>query len=163
MKTIKRRIILMGIALLTYCSVSLAQSIRIVTLHIDTEELNNDNVDGAFSFSASEGTVVENIDNPEAFTIVVFENDEIEWEGISTSGAIVDIDGIEIVEDTNKPNREKIFKKNKNPGKEANGKKKVKAKVKDKTKGNAYKYFIRFSIGAFSFEIDPVIKVSGGS
>ena len=159
MKTNKLLIILMGISLLSFSGTSLALSTHLVTLNVDTNELNNNNAKAAFSFSVSEGTAVENIDDPEAFTIIVSENDDIEWEGVSSSGAKVDIDEIEIVEDANKPDKEKIFKKDKTPGTEENGKKKVKAKVKDKTRGNEYKYIIRFSIGAFSFVIDPRIKV----
>jgi len=86
-------------------------------------------------------------------------DDEIEWVGSSSSGAAVGIDEIEIVADETTPDRDKIFRKDKTLGKINNGKKKVKAKVKDKAKGNTYKYIIRFSIGAFSFEIDPKIKV----
>ncbi len=159
MKTRKQLFILIVLTLLTFSSASFAQKSHVVTLNVDTNELNNNNKDAAFSFSASAGTQVENIDDPEAFTIIVSENDEIEWVGSSSSGAAVSIDEIEIVADDDNPDREKIFKKNKTPGKEDNGKKKVKAKVKDKTKGNTYKYIIRFSIGAYSFEIDPGVKV----
>lgn len=159
MKTRKQLFILIVLALLTFSSASFAQGSHVVTLNVDTNELNNNNKDAAFSFSVSAGTQAENIDDPEAFTIIVSENDDIEWVGSSSSGAAVSIDEIEIVEDETKPNREKIFKKNKTSGKKDNGKKKVKAKVKDKSKGNTYKYVIRFSIGAFPFEIDPKIKV----
>ncbi len=159
MKTRKQLFILIVLTLLTFSSASFAQGPHVVTLNVDTNELNNNNKDAAFSFSASEGTQVENIDVPEKFTILVQANDDIEWVGSSSSGAAVHIDEIEIVEDETKPNREKIFKKNKTSGKLNNGKKKVKAKVKDKSKGNTYKYIIRFSIGAFSYEIDPDIKV----
>jgi len=159
MKTRKQLFILIVLTLLTFSSASFAQGSHVVTLNVDTNELNNNNKDAAFSFSVSAGTQVENIDDPEAFTIIVSENDDIEWVGSSSSGAAVSIDEIEIVEDETKPNREKIFKKNKTSGKKDNGKKKVKAKVKDKSKGNTYKYIIRFSIGAFPFEIDPKIKV----
>ena len=137
-----KQLILMAIALLTFCGSSFAQTTHVVTLHVDTDELNNGNNKKAFSFSASQGTVVENIDNPETFTILVNEDDEIE-----------------IVDDMSKPNKEKIFKNKKTKGVHKNGKKKVKAKVKKKSKGNEYKYIIRFTIGQSDFEIDPGIKV----
>jgi len=159
MKTRKQLFILIVFTLLTFSSASFAQGPHVITLNVDTNELNNNNKDAAFSFSVSEGTQVENIDDPLKFTILVQANDDIEWVGSSSSGAAVSIDEIEIVEDETKPNREKIFKKNKTSGKINNGKKKVKAKVKDKSKGNTYKYIIRFSIGASPFEVDPGIKV----
>ena len=108
-----KQLILMAIALLTFCGSSFAQTTHVVTLHVDTDELNNGNNKKAFSFSASQGTVVENIDNPETFTILVNEDDEIEWEGLSTSEAEVSINDIEIVDDMSKPNKEKIFKNKK--------------------------------------------------
>jgi hypothetical protein len=159
MKTRKQLFILIVLTLLTFSSASFAQGLHVITLNVDTNELNNNNKDAAFSFSVSEGTQVENIDEPEKFTILVQANDDIEWVGSSSSQAAVSIDEIEIVEDETKPDRKKIFRKNKTLGKINNGKKKVKAKVKDKAKGNTYKYIIRFSIGASSFEIDPGLKV----
>lgn len=159
MKATKRLLFLIAILTISFCGISFAQGPHIVTLNVDTNELNNENEDAAFSFSVSEGTKAEKLDDPKTFTIIVNENDEIIWEGASKSGALVHIDEIEIVADDDNPDREKIFKKNKTSGKEDNGKKKVKVKVKDKTKGNTYKYIIRISIGAFSFEIDPDIKV----
>ncbi len=159
MKTRKQLFILIVITLLTFSSASFAQGPHVVTLHIDTNELNNSNEDAAFSFSASTGTAVENIDDPENFTITVNVDDEIEWVGTSSSGAAVGIDEIEIVADETTPDRDKIFRKNKMSGRINDGKKKVKAKVKDRSKGNTYKYIIRFSIGASSFAIDPKIKV----
>ncbi len=159
MKTSKQLFILIVITLLTFSSASFAQGPHVVTLNVDTNELNKGNKDAAFSFTVSEGTAFENIDDDENFTITVKANDEIEWVGTSSSRAAVSIDEIEIVADETKPNREKVFRKDKTPGKINKGKKKVKAKVKDKSKGNTYKYIIRFSIGASSFEIDPRIKV----
>ncbi len=159
MKTSKQLLILIVSTLLTFSSASFAQGHHVVTLNVDTNELNKGNKDAAFSFKVGVGTQAENIDDDENFTIIVKANDEIEWVGSSSSGASVSINEIEIVADETKPNREKIFKKNKTPGKINKGKKKVKAKVKDKSKGNTYKYIIRFSIGASSFKIDPKIKV----
>lgn len=163
MKTKEQRFFLLVIMLLVFTGTSFAQTTHFITLHVDTQHLNNGNNEKAFSFSASPGTAVENSEDPEEFTIIVNENDEIEWEGVSSSGAIVDIEEIEIMDDATNPNREKVFKNKKNKGKKKNGKKKVKEKVKANTKNNIYKYFIRFTIGTFSFEIDPKIKVGGSS
>lgn len=163
MKTKEQRFFLLVIVLFVCTGISFAQATHLVTLHVDTQQLNNGNNKKAFSFSASQGTAVENGDDPEEFTIIVNENDEIEWEGLSSSGAIVHIEEIEIMDDTTKPDREKVFKNKKSKGKKKNGKKKIKEKVKPNTKNNVYKYFIRFTIGTSSFEIDPKIKVSGSS
>jgi chromatin remodeling complex protein RSC6 len=163
MKTKEQRIFLLVIMLLVSTGISFAQTTHVVTLHVDTQQLNNGNNKKAFSFSASRGTAVENSEDPEEFTIIVNENDEIEWEGESSSGAIVDIEEIEILDDATKPNREKVFKNKKYKGKKKNGKKKIKEKVKGNTKNNVYKYLIRFTIGTSSFEIDPKIKVGGSS
>ncbi|MGB5437441.1 MAG: hypothetical protein WBM98_16215 [Maribacter sp.] len=163
MKTTEQRIFLLVIMLLVCTGISFAQATHLVTLHVDTQQLNDGNNKKAFSLSASQGTTVENSDDPEEFTIIVNENDEIEWEGVASSGAIVDIEEIEILDDPTKPNRAKVFKNKINKGKKKNGKKKIKEKVKANTKNNVYKYFIRFTIGTTSFEIDPKIKVSGSS
>ncbi|MGB5273812.1 MAG: hypothetical protein WBN39_07135, partial [Flavobacteriaceae bacterium] len=114
---------------------------------------------GAVSFSAP-GSEVENPNGKEDFTIVIDVNDEVEWEGVATSGEVVNIDNIDIDADDNKPDKDKIFKKSKSN----NGKKKVKAKVKSKkkddAKGKTYKYKISYSLGASDpIIIDPIIKV----
>ena len=163
MKTKNFLLIVCAILLFSVNGIVYSQQTHVIILNVNTTELNNGNTAGAFSFTASTGTPVENADNPEGFTIVVNENDDITWEGISSSGASVQINEIEIVEDPNNAGKEKIFNRNKLKGNIENGKNKVKGKVKDKTKGNEYKYIIRFSLGAFEFEIDPIIKVGGGS
>ena len=71
MKTRKQLFILIVLTLLTFSSASFAQALHVITLNVDTNELNNNNKDTAFSFSVSEGTQVENIDEPEKFTILV--------------------------------------------------------------------------------------------
>lgn len=153
--------ILWGIALLLFCGVTNAQTTHTVTLHVDTDILNNGNNTRAFSFSVSEGTQVANLEDLEAFTIFVNEKDEIEWEGESISGAEVNIEEIEIEDDPQNPNRKDLFKRKKIKGSTNNGgnRKKVRAKVKEKTKNNLYKYIIRFSIEGAIYEIDPKIKV----
>lgn len=154
-----KQLMLLASIFILFCGGIFAQTTHVVTLHIDTDQLNDGNNKRAFSFSASTGTQVENIDDTKNFTITANADDEIEWAGSSSSQAAVHIDEIEIIQDEASPMREKIFRKNKTSGKLKDGKKKVKARVKDKAKGNTYKYIIRFSIGASSFEIDPKIKV----
>ncbi|MCM4166336.1 hypothetical protein KCTC52924_03267 [Arenibacter antarcticus] len=161
MKTNKDHFMIWGIALLLFCSITYAQTTHIVTLHVDMDGLNQGNNKKAFSFSVSEGTQVADIDDPEAFTIFVNENDEIEWEGESSSGAEVNIEEIEIMADSQNPNRKDLFNNKKIKGNKGHGdnRKKIKAKIKEKTKDNVYKYIIRFSIEGDLYEIDPKIKV----
>lgn len=153
MKTTNKLLILIAILLFSVSSTFYGQSTHVITLHVDTDQLNAGNESAAFSFSVSEGTNVENIDNPETFTIFVNEEDTVIWEGTSLSGATVNIESITYSKGT------QIFGKQKHNGKMKNGKKKVEAKVKKDKKNAEYKYDIEFMIGKFSFNIDPVIKV----
>ena len=153
MKTPKTFLILVTILLFSLSSTFYGQTTHVITLHVDTNELNAGNESAAFSFSVSEGTNVENIENPEMFTIFVNEEDTVIWEGTSTSGAAVKIESITYSKGT------EIFGKQKHNGKIKNGKKKVEAKVKKDKKNAEYKYEIEFTIGRFPFKIDPVIKV----
>lgn len=121
--------------------------------------LSVDSSTGTVSFSAP-GSEVENPNGTEDFTLVIDVNDQIEWEGVSTTGEVVNIDEIDIEADSDKPDRDKIFKTTK----VNNGKKKIKAKVKNSKKENAkgktFKYTISYSFGANDpIIIDPVIKV----
>jgi len=153
MKTNNGLFIVIAILLFSLSSTFYGQTTHVITLHVDTNELNAGNQSAAFSFSVGEGTNVENIDNPETFTIFVNEADIVIWEGTSLSGATVNIESITYAEGT------EIFGKRKHYGKVKNGKKKVEAKVKKDKKNAEYKYVIEFMIGRFSFNIDPKIKV----
>jgi hypothetical protein len=150
MKPTKILFVLFALATLTWGHMTYGQQMVILSV-------NSSN--GAVSFSAP-GSEVENPNGTEDFTIVIDVNDQIEWEGVSTSGEIVNIDEIDVVEDNDKPEKDKIFKKTKIN----NGKKKIKAKVKnnkkDTAKGKTFKYKISYSLGSGNpIEIDPVIKV----
>ena len=94
MKTTNKLLILIAILLFSVSSTFYGQSTHVITLHVDTDQLNAGNESAAFSFSVSEGTNVENIDNPETFTIFVNEEDTVIWEGTSLSGAAVHIESI---------------------------------------------------------------------
>ena len=153
MKTTNKLLILIAILLFSVSNTFYGQSTHVITLHVDTDQLNAGNESEAFSFSVSEGTSVENIDNPKTFTIFVNEEDTVIWEGTSLSGASVNIESITYSTGT------EIFGKKKNNGKNKNGKKKVEAKVKRGKKNAEYKYDIEFTLGSFTFNIDPVIKV----
>ena len=152
MKTTNKLLTLIAILLFSVSN-TYGQSTHVITLHVDTDQLNAGNESEAFSFSVSEGTNVENIDNPKTFTIFVNEEDTVIWEGTSLSGATVNIESITYSEGT------EIFGKQKQNGKVINGKKKVDANVKRGKKNAEYKYDIEFMIGRFTFNIDPIIKV----
>ncbi len=153
MKTMKKNLIIITILVFSSSQTFYAQTTHVITLHVDTNELNAGNESAAFSFSVSEGTDVENIDNPETFTIFVNEEDTVIWEGTSLSGAAVNIESITYSKGT------QIFGKQKHNGKMKNGKRKVEAKVKKDKKNAEYKYDVEFMIGKFSFKIDPKIIV----
>ncbi|WP_026809703.1 hypothetical protein [Arenibacter latericius] len=161
MRTNKYHFIICGILLVMFSSITYAQTIHIITLYVDTDLLNQGNNKKAFSFSVSEGTEVADLEDPEAFTIFVNENDVVEWEGESSSGEEVNIEEIEVIDDIQNPNRKDLFKSKKLKGNRNNGnnRKKVKAKIKSKTKDNVYKYIIRFSLEGETYEIDPKIRV----
>ncbi|MFT4830734.1 MAG: hypothetical protein ACI815_000370 [Psychroserpens sp.] len=137
------------------CSLN-AQVTHTITLNVNTTILNTGDQNGAFSFSVSAGTVSENINDKKNFTIFVNEGDTVEWEGVSSSGALVQIDEISYV---NEVNSSDIFRRPQMPGRLSNGKKKVKVKVEKEKKGKSYTYNIAFSIGTSSFNIDPKIRV----
>lgn len=145
MKTTKQNFIVMVLAFFAICALSYGQNTHYITLHVDE--------DGAFSFSAGEGTVVVDESSPEAFTILVYEDDEIEWDGEAESGEVVDIEKIKF------PNDHKIFEVKDLEGKVNNGKKKAKGKVAKGKKNKTYKYTIDFTVGGEPFSIDPGLKV----
>lgn len=145
MKPNKQLLLLIAILSLSFCGISYGQTTHVITLNVDEE--------GAFSFSAGPDTEVIDDSSPEAFTILVFEDDEVEWEGNAASGAIVDIEKIKFPKDA------KPFKTKNLDGKKNNGKKKAKGKVAKDKKNKTYKYVIDFTVGGEPFSIDPGIKV----
>ena len=64
MKTRKQLCILIVLTLLTFSSVSFAQGPHIVTLNVDTNELNNNNKDAAFSFQLARGRRLKTLMTP---------------------------------------------------------------------------------------------------
>lgn len=145
MKTTKQLLFLIAILSLTFCRVSFGQTTHVITLNVDEE--------GTFSLSADSDTEVIDDSSLEAFTILVFEDDEVEWEGNADSGAVVDIEKIKF------PRNAKPFKTKNLDGKKINGKKKAKGKVAKDKKNKTYKYVIDFTIDGEPFSIDPGLKV----
>ena len=145
MKPTKQLLIAMAIVSLCFCGISFGQTTHVITLNVDEE--------GTFSFSADPDTEVLDDSSLEAFTILVFEDDEIEWEGYADSGVVVDIEKIKF------PRNATPFRTKKLDGKNENGKKKAKGKVAKNKKNKSYKYIIEFTVDGESFSIDPEIKV----
>ncbi|WP_273566850.1 hypothetical protein [Maribacter halichondriae] len=145
MKKTKQYLILLTLSVFFYSGLCFGQATHVITLNVAE--------DGSYSFSADPNTEVVDDSSPEAFTILVYEDDEIEWEGIAASGAVVDIEKIRFPED------HKVFKNKDLEGKNNNGKKKAKGKVAKGKKNKTYKYIIDFIVEGESFSIDPGLKV----
>ena len=125
MKSTKILFILFALASLSWGHMTYGQKMVILSVNSST---------GAVSFSAP-GSEVENPNGTEDFTIVIDVNDEVEWEGVSTSGEVVNIDEIDIDADDNKPDRDKIFKKSKIQQWEEKSKSKSKKQQKGECQG----------------------------
>ncbi|MGB5500067.1 MAG: hypothetical protein WBM77_14145 [Maribacter sp.] len=145
MKTTKQLLFLIAILTVSFCGISFGQTTHVITLNVDE--------DGTFSLSADADTEVVDDSSLEAFTILVFEDDEIEWEGNADSGAVVDIEKIKF------PKNAKPFKNKNLDGKKNNGKKKAKGKIAKNKKNKTYKYIMDFTVGGEPFSIDPGLKV----
>ncbi|WP_086476743.1 MULTISPECIES: hypothetical protein [Arenibacter] len=161
MCTSKNYFVLLVMALLMFQGITYAQITHVVTLHVDPEYLDQGNNKKAYSFTVSDETETENEDDPETFTIIVNEEDEIAWEGVTKEGEAIDIEAIIIEDDVDNPHRRNIFRSRKLNGRRGQDhpRKKVKGKVKKNTKGNTYKYIIQFSLEGNTYEIDPKIRV----
>lgn len=157
MKTTKRYFFLMALTIFAFSSLSFGQATIVITLNVDLGQLNSGNPSKACSFTWSDNTNVLDNSSPEAFEILVNEEDNVVWEARSLSGEEIDIENIDFDLSGGK---KKPFKDKKILGKgNGNGKKKAKGKVHKRAKGNVYKYTIEFSTGGSVFLIDPKIKV----
>jgi len=145
MKATKQLLSLIVILTVSFCGISYGQTTHVITLNVDE--------DGTFSFSADADTEVVDDSSLEAFTILVFEDDVIEWEGNATSGAVVDIEKIKF------PRNAKPFNTKDLDGKSENGKKKARGTVAKDKKNKTYKYIIDFTVDGEPFSIDPGLKV----
>ena len=135
----------------------LSQTTHVINLRVDTERINLRNPGAACKMSVSSATTVIDSSTTENFTIQVNEDDEIVWQAIATTGEEIDIENVEFEV---KSGRRNLTRKAKMNGeRQGQRKKKVKAKVRKRTKGNIYKYKITFSVNSSSITIDPKIKV----
>lgn len=157
MKTINFPPMLIAIAAICMSGQLRAQETIIITLNVDLDQLNRGSLSKACSFTWSDNTEVLDNSSPEAFEILVNEDDTVIWEAISKSGEEIDI---EYVDFDISGGKEKPFKDKKLLGNgNGSGKKKVKGKVQQRAKGNVYKYTIEFSTSGEVFLIDPKLKV----
>ena len=145
MKATKQLLFLTAIFSISFCGISFGQTTHVITLNVDG--------DGTISLSADADTEVVDDSSLENFTILVFEDDLVEWEGNADSGAVVDIEKIKF------PRNAKPFKTKNLAGKNENGKKKARGKVAKDKKNKTYKYIIDYTIDGEPSSIDPGLKV----
>ncbi|MCJ7468208.1 MAG: hypothetical protein MUO53_16130 [Maribacter sp.] len=128
------------------------QTTHYVTLHVNTEELqNNQNAAAVSYFTVDEATEVLNNDSPESFTILVNVGDNIVWNGLATapSGEAVEIKKIKYKRGG------RIFS-----NEDIEGEVSVSALVIRDSGDEGYIYTIQFWLGDSNrvYTIDPVIK-----
>ncbi len=156
MKTTKQFSMMMAIVLLSFSIISCGPY-RTITLHVDTDSINKQNLDSTSNFGQLPG--VSNKD----FTTDVKFGEKINWIGVSSSSPgqdkvkikrIVYESGAEIL--TRKNRRNCLFSR------------KVKGKVNkesnfDMTRGDKEKYLIEFKVfhngKNETFKIDPKLQV----
>jgi hypothetical protein len=134
------------------CDGLYGQATHYVTLHVDTDELQNrQNVPASSYFTVDEGTEVLNNDSPESFTILVNVGDNIIWNGkaIAPSGEAVKIKKIKYKRGG------RIFSND-----DIDGEVSVSAMIIRDSGDEGYVYTIQFRLGDSNrvYTIDPVIK-----
>ncbi|MBT8182590.1 MAG: hypothetical protein KJO53_13490 [Eudoraea sp.] len=156
--------IIIAFAIFLYCNSAVyAQGTNIVTLNVNTEVINDDNVldECFFSWEDPDGNIVTSGTGPELedWLITIGLDSEIEWQGISSSedNKIVNIIQIKRQSGT------RIFDgKTLKGDRDSNGEK-VRGKPMKKTNNTDgdYKYNIKFKVKDVrgTFNIDPKIKV----
>ena len=126
-----------------------------VTLFVDTGSIEKPDVDASANFGQDPDISNEN------FTITIAPNQEVEWEGVSTSDEENDVVNITKVKFKKGKN---IFNKGTLDG-EGQTRKKVKARAERGRSGDLYEYTIFFTVFNNGeqrngrFKIDPKIKV----
>tara|TARA_R100001369_G_scaffold73042_2_gene101487 strand:- start:645 stop:1145 length:501 start_codon:yes stop_codon:yes gene_type:complete len=150
-----------------FSAVGFSQATITIKLIVDTANFDPDKLPASCSFEATwsdSGKVVRSGGDIENFTIDVFVDDTILWEGHSSSSDIAIID----IKKIDQGNDSKIFKTKKRYGKKRGNSKKetVEDQVLFTTKGKPdYKYKIFFKINhrGKTHKIDPKIKVGSRS
>jgi len=155
MTTTRPLFVLFVIAFFSFSNISFGQKPHIVTLHVDTDNLDAHNAasDSISTFTAID-TQIEKASPPEAFTIVVEKGSTIVWEAVSSSSSE---DTVEVI----------MIRREKGPrifgSDEINGigNGKAQAQIIKNTLIRPYKYKILFKVNGADqvYEIDPKIKV----
>ncbi|MGB5377692.1 hypothetical protein [Muriicola sp.] len=151
--------------LLLCCSTfGIAQGSNIVTLNVNSNEINSENVLQScfFTWEKPDGTISTSGSGPELqeWLITVDESEIIEWKGKSSSSEDVVVNIIQIKRESGT----KIFNGNILKGNGDPSGEKIRAKPSKKTNSEDgdYKYKIKFKVKGVNgtFRIDPKIKVN---
>ncbi len=152
------------ILLLCFNPFANAQGTNVVTLNVNTNDINRNNVLEScfFTWQKPDGTTSTSGSGPELedWTITMDISEIVEWKGTSSSSEDVIIDIIQI----KRSSGTKIFNGNTLRGNNDPSGEKVRGKPSKKTdiQEGDYKYRIKFKVKGVSgtFEIDPKIKVN---
>ena len=152
MKTTKRLLFFIAIALFTFSIASYGQQTHVITLNVDTGQIEKSNVDQVCDFGQDPG-----ISN-RGFTIEVEIGDTVKWIGVSSSSP--ETDSVEITS-INHEGGARVFGKNKLNDTDGV----VIGIVTDGKEGDLEKYKISFKVynngdkRGGTYHIDPIIKV----
>jgi len=152
------------VLMLCFSTFIIAQGSNIVTLNVNSNEINRGNVLQScfFTWEKPDGTVSTSGSGAEIeeWLITVDESEIIEWKGISSSSEDVVVNIIQIKRESGT----KIFNGNILRGNRDPSGEKIRAKPSKKTNSEDgdYKYRIKFKVKGVSgtFGIDPKIKVN---
>lgn len=162
MKLISSRTFLYAFMLL-FCAYSYSQETITITLLVDTDNFDPENLSKSCTLTAvysKSGKVIESNGDLESFTIDAYVDDEIIWVGKSTGSKeeIIDIRRIKRENDSKVFDSRRIY--GKSDGITAN--KIARSTILFDTENKeAFKYEIHFEIASWrdSYKIDPKIKV----
>lgn len=160
----KLKNIIVALVIFLYSSaVAFAQGTNIVTLNVNTEIINDDNVLDVCSFTWEDpdGNIVTSGTGPELenWLITISLDSDIEWKGMSSSGdnKIVDIIQIKRQSGTRIFDGKTLNGDSNRDGEKVRGKPEA---ITNEAEGD-YKYNIKFRVKGVSgtFNIDPKIRV----
>jgi hypothetical protein len=154
-KTINYSFFLSVMAFLSLSNISIGQQTHTITLHVDTENLTQENVsaDSISTFTA-ESTQIEVASPPEEFTIIVGDGSTVVWQAVSSSSSEDKVD-IFMIKREKGP---KILSSDEVMGNE-NGK--ASSVINKRLFNNPLKYKILFKVNGTGpiYIIDPKIKI----
>ncbi|MDH3323911.1 MAG: inclusion body family protein [Flavobacteriaceae bacterium] len=157
MKSTNQLFILIAVITLLFGSNAYSQNVKIVTLNVNTATVNKDNLATTCNFGQTDGS------SNEDFTITVDVGDIIIWQGVSSVNNSTDYVDIKYVKYVKGPN---IFDRGQINGNGNKREKVVATARREATKGNEYKYKIKFTVydsdgnKKGEYHIDPKIQVN---